>query len=761
MASGWVHAQLPMPVVVNSDTTLARGTYMLQKNLLVNKGATLNFAPGSQLLLGPGVVIRVEGGMKMEGDEQRFASISSLGTEQGVGLIISGVSSGSISFKKVRFENLVTPLEFAVEWHRPYVVVNGCEFKDNISYLQGIFVRVPNNMLTSKICNFQFIGNSYIDNTGGIYFESIDEPNFKIVFKNNFIYGNKAYGAGMEGMLTSPFFIRSDIDGSSENMVFTGNALFNNLIKDSEFDTINKEVNFGAAGSASNIKIPGNYFGPGTVADNSDKFDHFSNNKEAPFVDIRPKLSVIPKGMVPMVESIEYNHESILNTPDLAIEPTPEVELRVVFTEGIDMAGSAPEVGFVGFDEEAIKEIRGSLATETEWVDERTVVFKSKDNVLTKVKRIFFSFKGFRSKKQFSIPNHTIGENGFYRYVAENFDGGLENFARKQTGKKSGEGDEPVDMALIDSLMKAYDSLFKLMGSINAENSDKIENLEKQEQLELMRSLQYKGSYEFGGYIGQSTYFGDLTGGNFIDMRDANMCLGLEVKYNFNQRFSMSGSFTYGGLRGQESDNNLRTSPFTDRGFSFKSRLYELSFHGHYNLNKIGISGQGKFTPALSLGLGAFHFNPYGDNPLDDAYNTEPDYISLYNYNTAGLNQPYSRYAFCIPFGIHLKTIVKKKTLLDFFVVWRYTGTDMIDDVGNPSIYKDEADFRALAPSGTYKDFSKADIAYAIHQSKSPDKYYRVGRDRGGHKINDWYVIWGVSLSYINLKEVKYKKVER
>ena len=750
-------AQLKMPVVVNADTTLAKGTYLLSKNLLISKGASLRFAPGSHLVLAPGTVIRIEGGFHMQGDSEGFASISSQGAEKGTGLVVSGVSDKNISFEKVRFQNLTTPLEFDQEWHRSKVSIKSCEFKDNVSYLQCIFVRVPGSIEVDRLCQLEFIGNSYIDNTGGIYFESIDEPNFKIIVKGNLVYGNRAYGAGMEGMLTSPFFMRSDIDGSTSNLILTGNAFFNNLIRDSEFDTINREVNFGVAGSASSIKIPGNYFGPGTVAENSDKFDHFSNNKEAPFIDISPKLGVMPPNMVPMVKSIEYNTNDITNQENLAIEPTPEIELRVTFSDGIDIAGSSPQVNYISFDEETYKEINGTLETNTEWIDERTVVFKSNDNILTKVKRIFFSFKGFRSKRQFSVPTHTVGENGFYRYVAENFDGGLQNFASKRKkGPKSGQGDEPVDMELIDSLMRAYDSMFRMMGSINAENSDKIEDLEQQEQLELVRSLQYKGSYEFGGYIGQSTYFGDLTGGNFLDIKDANLCMGLEIKYNFNQRFSLAGSFTYGGLKGQESDNNVRTSPYTDRGFSFKSKLYELSFQGHYNLNRIGISGQGRFTPALSLGIGAFHFNPYADNPLDNS--TTPDYISLYNYNTAGLNSPYARYAYCIPFGIHLKTIVKKKTLVDFFVMWRFTGTDMIDDVGTPSVYRDEADFKSFAPTGDYNGFSKADIAFAIHQSKNPEKYHRVGDPRGGHGINDWYVVWGVSLSYINLKEIKYKK---
>lgn len=754
-------AQLKMPVVVNSDTTLARGTYLLDKNLLVSKDASLRFAPGSHLLLSPRAVIRIEGGFEMQGDEQDFSSISSQHPEMGTGLIVSGTSSKKILFKKVRFQGLTTPLEFGPEWHRPLVSINTCEFKENISYLQCIFVRIPGSVEISDPAKLEFIGNSYIDNTGGIYFESIDEPNFEIVVKDNLVYGNKAYGAGMEGMLTSPFFIRSDIDGSTANMVFTGNALYKNLIRDSEFDTINKEVNFGAAGGASTIKLTGNYFGPGTAAENSAKFDHFSNNKEAPFVDISPKLNKLPEGMVAMVKTIEYNSTDITHQGDLAIEPTPEVELTVTFTEAVDMTASSPKVGYVGFDEVAIKEVSGTLDTETQWLDDRTVVFKSRDNVLTKVKRIFFSFKGFKSKKKFSVPSHSIGENGYYRYVAENFDDGLKNFANKRTkGIKSGVGEQPVDMELIDSLMKAYDSIFKLMGSINADNSDKIDDLQKKEELELIRSLQYKGSYEFGAYIGQSTYFGDLTGGNFIDIKDANLCLGLEAKYNFNQRFSLAGTFTYGSLQGQEGDNSIRTSPYTDRGFSFTSKLYELSFHGHYNLNKIGISGRGRFTPALSLGIGAFHFNPYADNPLDNEWNDQIDYISLYDYNTAGLSQPYSRYAYCIPFGIHLKTIVKKTTLVDFFVTWRFTGTDMLDNVGNPSIYKNEAAFRSLAPTGNYKEFSKSDIAFAIHQSQNPDKYYRPGKDRGGHVNNDWYVIWGVSLSYINLREVKYKLVD-
>lgn len=752
------YGQEKLAAVIFSDTTLAKGTYIVEDNVLVGKDAVLRFSPGSKLIIREGRILKVEGGLEFMGAEKGFAEITSESpNKRGKGLLIASVASKSILLKRVKFSHLVMPLEFEADWHRPNVTIEGCEFIENEGYMPGIFVRIPDDIETTASCNFTFIKNSFVDNIGGIYFEDIGAYNLNIVVKNNFIYGNRAYGAGLEGLLTSPFFVRYGGVQPPKNFEMSHNALIGNYIKDHEYDTTLQQVNMGAGGDASSIKIPNNYWGKGSDDQKARRMDHFSNNSDAPILYLKPELQRMPEGMPAIVESLEINSKKVVpNDPDFVVKPQENMQMTLAFSGPVDVSGSKPSVYYEAFDTTSEKVVKGELKSVTTWEGDKKVRVSVSDAILGQYKYIFFTFKGFKNRDNFSVPSYVLGENGHKRHMAKNFSEGLSNINRKKNPGTAGFGEEenPFDMAKIDSILNE-------LNKIKSEQDVMKEKLTDQE-VEVAYMKQFRGSFQYGLFIGQSIYFGDLTGNDFIDPQDASFAFGGDLGYNLSNRWSIGGSFLYGHLKGQEADNVYRSTAFPDRGFQFDSPLYEISFNAEYNLSQIGVlSERARFTPAISFGVGAFMFDPYVmyEHPSWSA----PKRISLRDYHVAGLDEPIPGYSWCVPFGFHLKTIVKRRFMLDLFVSWRYTFTDMLDNVGAPSYYVDEQFFiDKFQGADPIEGVSKAEIAFDLHDSNTPERYYQLNPDepvvRGGFNNNDWYMIWGIKFSHIALKKKTVQK---
>lgn len=747
-----------MPVVVLNDTMLAAGTYFADNNVLISKDATLKMSPGSRIILAEGVVIRIEGGFEMIGSEMSFAEITSENlSTKGLGLVVSEISREKIILNKVRLNGLELPLEFDQDWYRSLVEIKECEFKENESYTPGVFVRVPENIEVATDCNFVFEGNSYIDNIGGIYFENVDQFNFNIIFKENFIYGNRFYGAGREGMLTSPFFFRADNEDLSENFKFENNTLSNNFILDSEYDTVIHEVNMGIAGSASKVNLPKNYFGKASIEKNTKMLDHFSNNNNAPFINISPMLKQIPSKAPPVVGEVYLNGERMGNKPQFIFKPSESLQMEFEFDKAVDIANSTPRIDYSGIDSLTEKEVSGTLDAQIVWVSSKKAIVKSTDVALGKLKVVFVKFSGIVSASQYSAPSFYFGENGYRRYMAKNYGETIKNLARYETNRVVGaggdEGNSPIDPALLEEILARQDSLEQLLDKMKMGENTTYEDIIEEAKRQIVFAKFYKGSFEFGPYVGSSIYFGDFTGNDVFDPTDASLSLGAIAKYNFSERITISSSLIYGQLEGDEGDN-LRGTGYPDRGFMFRSPLLELSTSLEYNLNKLGFGDQGRFTPALSIGLGYFYFNPqgYSNYLADRGFSPSESWINLYDYRTAGLplDQNYSKASLCIPFGLHIKSIVKRRLLLDFSFTWRAAFTDLIDDFGKPGSYRDYEYFEEAFknnPTLPGTDIKRADVAYDYHRSLNPT-YHRVGSNRFG-SFNDWYIITGVTITYI------------
>jgi hypothetical protein len=566
-------------------------------------------------------------------------------------------------------------------------------------------------------------------------------------------------------MLTSPLFFRSDNEEINDNFKFKNNTLTNNFILDSEYDTVIHEVNMGVAGSASKIGLPQNYFGDESVEKNTKNLDHFSNNNNAPFINISPMLKQMPASVPPIIGDVYLNGENIGNIPQFVFEPTQNLEMEFEFDKEVDIANSTPGFHFVGLDSTTEKEVSGTLSANIEWVGRKKAIVKISDAVLGKLRIFFIKFTGIVGASQFSAPSFYFGENGYRRYMAKNYAESIKNLAKFETNRGAGPGGEagnsPIDPAILEEILARQDSLEKLLDKMKMGENKTYEDIIEEAERQIIFAKYYKGSYEYGVFLGTSVYFGDLTeGAYFGDPSDFAPSLGLALKYNFTERVSLSTNFLYGRLQGDESNNFSGTS-WQDRGFKFQSPLLELSSRIEFNLNKLGFGDQGRFTPALSIGFGAFYFNPTTTYQFNDGTVRK---VSLYSLQTAGTVDPYSRVDFCVPFGFHLKSVVSKKYLLDVSVSWRYTFTDMIDDFGEPGYYRSHDYYKSLFgdqkyfPNDPTATDLKADVAFNLANSNTPEKYYREGQEKwGSTNSQDWYFVIGVTLSRIKPNEKKVK----
>jgi hypothetical protein len=253
---------------------------------------------------------------------------------------------------------------------------------------------------------------------------------------------------------------------------------------------------------------------------------------------------------------------------------------------------------------------------------------------------------------------------------------------------------------------------------------------------------------ELGVLVGGSAYSGDLSPTEFgIYPGDANLAAGALIRFNIGERVSMRLQ----GLTTQVEGTDGITNNRTDRGINFRTQIREASLTMEVNLFKFS-GNNSRFTPYLYGGVGIFQFNPQGriDNQwidlqplgtegqglINPAY--DPDLYELTQYN--------------IPFGGGLKFLVGERLTIGGELGWRYLFTDYLDDVSNTRVnYVDILENRGVLAAR----LSNPTIG-------NPNTADRLIYRRGG-KFRDWYLVGGVTLSWLigNRSPLKLGNVSR
>jgi hypothetical protein len=244
---------------------------------------------------------------------------------------------------------------------------------------------------------------------------------------------------------------------------------------------------------------------------------------------------------------------------------------------------------------------------------------------------------------------------------------------------------------------------------------------------------EYVQKGEFGITVGAAHYFGDLNTRAGINRPKPAVGLFYRKAFGNYVGLRLSAHYAQVGYSDTYSKNDFQKQ----RNLSFNSNIWELALQGDFNFFKF-IPGDANysFTPYVTLGVGAFTYDPYaylgGKKEFLRPLGTEGQNIG---YNG---RRPYNTLAICIPFGVGIKYNISDRMNFSFEVAHRFTTTDYLDDVS--TTYIGASRFAPLSTAGLLQDRS-----YEL----DPDNVIGVeGRQRGWSKQKDQYIIAEIGITY-------------
>jgi hypothetical protein len=247
------------------------------------------------------------------------------------------------------------------------------------------------------------------------------------------------------------------------------------------------------------------------------------------------------------------------------------------------------------------------------------------------------------------------------------------------------------------------------------------------------QNLEYVQKGEFGITLGMAHYFGDLN--TRVGLNRPKPALGAFFRKQFGNYVGVRLSAHYAQLG--YSDIYSKNEYQKTRNLSFNTNIWEVAIQGDFNFFKfIPTDPDYAFTPYITLGVGAFTYDPYA------FINGEKEYLrplgtegQLVGYKG---RKPYNTLAMCIPIGAGIKYNLNEKINFSFELAHRFTTTDYLDDVS--TTYAGIGNFTALSKAAALQDRS-VEI--------NPDNPLGVaGRQRGWSKQKDQYIIAEIGLTY-------------
>lgn len=285
-------------------------------------------------------------------------------------------------------------------------------------------------------------------------------------------------------------------------------------------------------------------------------------------------------------------------------------------------------------------------------------------------------------------------------------------------------------------------------------------------------------------------YYGDLSpkpGIFSTDISFTRPALSLFYAHRFGPRYTLTGSFMYGALKGSDKESadpgDAENGVFRyTRNLSFRNRIKELSVVASIDLfpNTQTYFSRVDWTPYLFAGGSVLLHNPQAQAPATDLHgNALPEageWVNLRDLGTEGQNaqlletdvnygiKAYKNIQIAIPMGVGAR--FKLNEVLDFSVEWgfRYLFTDYIDDVSQHYVDLGVLDSE-LARAMSYRS---NEVATPTHTYIGRDgKSYSVvagygaefiDNNRGSKNDKDIYMVTTFKLSYILGKSMNRAK---
>jgi hypothetical protein len=243
---------------------------------------------------------------------------------------------------------------------------------------------------------------------------------------------------------------------------------------------------------------------------------------------------------------------------------------------------------------------------------------------------------------------------------------------------------------------------------------------------------------EVGIEAGGAEYFGDLH--TTTSLKSMKAAAGIFYRYFFNDYFGASAHIHFAQLGYSDAYN---TDSFAHaRNLSFDTNIWEFSLQGDFNFFRFEPGSLSyRFTPYFTIGLGAFHFNPYAYYH-DQKYDLQP-------LGTEGQGSPlypkrkkYSLWSFEVPMGVGIKYNLNAAWNVALGATYHFTGTDYLDDVS--TTYAGPAAFPP-GPAGKQTMASILQDRSGVYGSPIGE----AGRQRGNSQDKDRFLSIEVSISYI------------
>ncbi len=241
---------------------------------------------------------------------------------------------------------------------------------------------------------------------------------------------------------------------------------------------------------------------------------------------------------------------------------------------------------------------------------------------------------------------------------------------------------------------------------------------------------------EYGFAVGGSQYFGDLNDnyGLYFVRPAGGVFARIHLSPYVATRFT--ANYTKVGYNDAFSTNSYNKK----RNLNFQSDIVEVAFQTEFNFMRF-TTGElhSRFTPYITLGVGAFYYNPYttynGVRYNLRQVGTEGQYVGYEG-------RIYSNFNICFPLGIGVKYWVVPGVNVGFEIAHRLTLTDYLDDVS--TTYVDRKLFEGADPANP-------PVAYYLQDrstEKGGDPLGRDGKQRGNSATKDQYMMFMFNLSF-------------
>lgn len=234
---------------------------------------------------------------------------------------------------------------------------------------------------------------------------------------------------------------------------------------------------------------------------------------------------------------------------------------------------------------------------------------------------------------------------------------------------------------------------------------------------------------EFGISVGGTQYFGDLNDQyGFNNVRPA---FGVWTRFHLTPYIALRASIngTQVGYDDLYSDNPYHRA----RNLRFTSNIYEGVVQAEFNFFRFATGDdRARFTPYLTFGAGAFHYDPYAFYTGRRFYLREQ---GTEGQNSGFTERRYHKIAACFPVGAGFKYWIRPGMNLSFEVADRLTLTDYLDDVSTTYVGADRFPTDPAYPNAAgYLQDPSGSLGVA-------------GKQRGNSQTKDQYLMGIISLS--------------